>query len=89
MRGHHPRIVSIQRGRRVLVSRKWSGKMKVECRSAWLLHVRAAPPLYASSWGSFEPLGSGAVLIDWHYRKDEPALSQADLPDENCVPGIG
>ena len=63
--------------------------MKVECKSAWLLHFRAAPPLYASSWGSFEPLCSGAVLIDWHYRKDEPALSQADLLDENRVPGIG
>ena len=28
-------------------------------------------------------------MIDWHHGKDEPALSQADLLDENRVPGIG
>ena len=27
--------------------------MKVECKSAWLLHFRAAPPLCVSSWRSF------------------------------------
>ena len=35
-----------------------------------------------------QPL-SGPVIIDWHHGKDEPALSQADLLDENRVPGIG
>jgi hypothetical protein len=35
-----------------------------------------------------EPLCLGPVIIDWRYRKDEPALSQADLLDENRVPGI-
>jgi hypothetical protein len=30
-----------------------------------------------------EPLCFRLVIIDWRYRQDEPALSQADLLDQN------
>ena len=36
-----------------------------------------------------EPLCFGPVIIDWRYGKEEPAPSQADLLDQNRVPGIG
>jgi hypothetical protein len=35
-----------------------------------------------------EPLCFRFVIIDRRYRQDEPALSQADLLDQNRVPGI-